>query len=410
MLNSMALNLIFAALFVAGAVTSSAGTLIDVAFTTAPVTSKTGFAATGVSTNDFWNTFVFNSEGLTNLEFVDGTPSGAAMTLVGAGGEYVNGASDPMYASYLFSTRQFDMTVMVTNLSAGAYVVYVYGHGNSNNQNGIYELTVGSLNYAIEATTTNSGWLSSVWQEGVQYVVFTNVDVSAGQTITITAESDDGHIALLSGLQMVSDSLFSSSSPIVVSQSVSQTIPQGATATFSVAAAGATPLAYQWLFNDAVISSATNSSFTVSNAQAVNVGNYSVIITNVYGSATSTIAVLNVKAFISLIDVAFTTGSATSKTGFAATGMTTNDFWNTYGATAEDLPNLKFVNGTASGAGLAVGYSGQWFAVYNNGASDPMYATFFDELYGSVTLTDLFQTISLGSATNQMQFFKAVQP
>jgi len=39
-----------------------------------------------------------------------------------------------------------------------------------------------------------------------------------------------------------------------------------------------------------------------------------------------------------------------------------------------------------------------------------MYATFFDELYGSVTLTDLFQTISLGSATNQMQFFKAVQP
>jgi hypothetical protein len=209
---------------------------------------------------------------------------------------------------------------------------------------------------------------------------------------------------------MVSDSLFSSSSPIVVSQSVSQTIPQGATATFSVAAAGATPLAYQWLFNDAVISSATNSSFTVSNAQAVNVGNYSVIITNVYGSATSTIAVLNVKAFISLIDVAFTTGSATSKTGFAATGMTTNDFWNTYGATAEDLPNLKFVNGTASGAGLAVGYSGQWFAVYNNGASDPMYATFFDELYGSVTLTDLFQTISLGSATNQMQFFKAVQP
>jgi hypothetical protein len=29
---------------------------------------------------------------------------------------------------------------------------------------------------------------------------------------------------------------------------------------------------------------------------------------------------------------------------------------------------------------------------------------------GSVTLTDLFQVIGLGSATNQMQFFKAVQP
>ncbi|HEV7927174.1 MAG TPA: hypothetical protein VGR14_17605, partial [Verrucomicrobiae bacterium] len=29
---------------------------------------------------------------------------------------------------------------------------------------------------------------------------------------------------------------------------------------------------------------------------------------------------------------------------------------------------------------------------------------------GNVTLTDLFQVISLGNATNQMQFFKAVQP
>jgi hypothetical protein len=29
---------------------------------------------------------------------------------------------------------------------------------------------------------------------------------------------------------------------------------------------------------------------------------------------------------------------------------------------------------------------------------------------GNITLTDLFQIISLGSATKQMQFFKAVQP
>jgi hypothetical protein len=66
---------------VAGAMPSSAGTLIDVDFTSASVTSKTGFAATGLTTNDFWNTYTLFSEALPNLKFVDGTSSDAGLTV-----------------------------------------------------------------------------------------------------------------------------------------------------------------------------------------------------------------------------------------------------------------------------------------------------------------------------------------
>src|ERR1700733_5197055 len=105
--NLRFLNLLFVTLFVVGAVTSSAGTLIDVAFTSAPVTSKTGFAATGVTSNDFWNTYDVDAPPLTNLEFVDSSASGAGLTATIPPALYVgtneNGATDPMYGIYVFN-------------------------------------------------------------------------------------------------------------------------------------------------------------------------------------------------------------------------------------------------------------------------------------------------------------------
>jgi hypothetical protein len=69
---------------------------------------------------------------------------------------------------------------------------------------------------------------------------------------------------------------------------------QGSTATFSVSAIGASPLSYQWVFNDSDIPTATNSSYTVTGAQSDNAGSYSVIVTNTYGVSMSTVASLTV--------------------------------------------------------------------------------------------------------------------
>ena len=65
----------------------------------------------------------------------------------------------------------------------------------------------------------------------------------------------------------------------------------GENATFTLTAEGTSPLHYQWYFNtNTPLANATNSSWMVVNAQSNNAGTYSVIVTNLYGSATSLVA------------------------------------------------------------------------------------------------------------------------
>lgn len=75
-------------------------------------------------------------------------------------------------------------------------------------------------------------------------------------------------------------------------QSVSGTI--GGPATFTVSAGGSATLSYQWRFNGTNITGAVNTSYTITNIAAGDLGNYSVIVINSYGSATSTDAPLTV--------------------------------------------------------------------------------------------------------------------
>ncbi|HXE42914.1 MAG TPA: PKD domain-containing protein, partial [Candidatus Baltobacteraceae bacterium] len=83
-------------------------------------------------------------------------------------------------------------------------------------------------------------------------------------------------------------------SPSISQQPQSMTNLAGNNATFSVTANGTTPLNYQWRFNTTNISGATTNSFTRTNAQLADMGNYSVVITNVAGSITSAVATLTV--------------------------------------------------------------------------------------------------------------------
>ncbi len=64
--------------------------------------------------------------------------------------------------------------------------------------------------------------------------------------------------------------------------------------TFSAAAGGNAPLHYQWQLNSVNMANATNTSVTVTNVQSTNGGTYRVVVTNLYGSITSSNAVLTV--------------------------------------------------------------------------------------------------------------------
>ncbi len=85
--------------------------------------------------------------------------------------------------------------------------------------------------------------------------------------------------------------------PIITSQPAGQAAGLGATATFSVGAFGAMPFGYQWQFNHSNIlaaanATATNATLVLNNVQPANAGNYSVLVSNPFGSTNSSNAVL----------------------------------------------------------------------------------------------------------------------
>jgi len=76
-------------------------------------------------------------------------------------------------------------------------------------------------------------------------------------------------------------------SPQIQAPPTDQYASVGGSATFSVTASGSGTLTYQWNFNGSAIGGATGSSYTVTNAQASNSGQYTVTVTNANGSVTS---------------------------------------------------------------------------------------------------------------------------
>jgi hypothetical protein len=189
--------------------TSRADNLIDVAFTGASVTKKTGFAATGLTADDFWNTCTLQWEyiglfrvsfgALSDLKFTDASTSATDLSAGYFYNVFPNGASDPMYGTYFDSENA---TMTITGLSPGAYDFYLYGHGMYDNENTVFKLSVGMQSYGSKATINGSGFLSPYWEEGVQYVEFNNVGVSVGQTITIMVDLGASQDAALSGIQV----------------------------------------------------------------------------------------------------------------------------------------------------------------------------------------------------------------
>ena len=85
-----------------------------------------------------------------------------------------------------------------------------------------------------------------------------------------------------------------SNPPAIVSPPQDATAHIGTDARFSVSATGSAPLTFEWRFAGATIPGATGSSYTRSNVQPADAGSYLAVITNSYGSVTSSPAVLTV--------------------------------------------------------------------------------------------------------------------
>jgi hypothetical protein len=104
--------------------------------------------------------------------------------------------------------------------------------------------------------------------------------------------------------------------PAISTQPASQSVAAGGNVTFNVTASGTATLGYQWYFSSAAIGGANGSSYSLNNLTAGNAGDYYVVVTNNFGSVTSSVATLTVTA-----PFTFTTNNgAITITGYTGTG------------------------------------------------------------------------------------------
>ncbi len=144
----------------------------------------------------------------------------------------------------------------------------------------------------FHVTATGSAPLSYQWQKGV--VNLANGGRISGATtpdLTITSiQASDvaGYRCVVTNLAGTATSSSASLSlptpPSLTGQPATQVVGVGAPATFTVTAAGSTPLYYQWYLNGNEISGANGASFSIPATTATWLGSYQVQVWNVAGT------------------------------------------------------------------------------------------------------------------------------
>ena len=157
----------------------------------------------------------------------------------------------------------------------------------------------GTLSLSVSATGSQP--LSYQWILGAGFVtgatsstyVKTNVSSADAGNYAVIITNSAG--AITSAVAIVSVQV----PPSITIPPQNATVASGSAATFSVTATGTQPLSYQWQFGGTNLAGATMSSFTKTNVQPTDAGTYTVVITNVAGSVTTS-ATLQVMAGITI--------------------------------------------------------------------------------------------------------------
>jgi hypothetical protein len=121
-----------------------------------------------------------------------------------------------------------------------------------------------------------------------QTLALTSVQFSNGGSYAVRVANARGSVLSAAAVLLVQ------APPSILVPPQSRTAVAGSAAALHVVAAGSSLLSYQWFFNGSVIPHGTNRQLTLPNVQSVDVGNYSVEVSNRVGSIHSAVARLNV--------------------------------------------------------------------------------------------------------------------
>jgi len=155
---------------------------------------QVGPAAAGRA-GDYWNAVVegFNDHFTkADLKFAGGDPSPIEVEMINLGGCWAHpgqlGIQSPMLEDFCYPTgnKGGNSTVILHQVPAGKYHVYIYGHGPNAPYYGDYTLSVAEHQYGRKQTSPQKAASEyTKWIEGIQYVKFSNVRVGAGEEMRI---------------------------------------------------------------------------------------------------------------------------------------------------------------------------------------------------------------------------------
>lgn len=123
---------------------------------------------------------------------------------------------------------------------------------------------------------------------GTSYAVGSTKATDAGSYTVVLANSA-GTVTSSNAVLIVREP------PVITQQPVGKTVGLGSSTSLEAAAIGASPLSYRWRKNQTPLSAGVASLLSLGSVQLGDAGNYDVVITNRYGSVTSSVAVLEVK-------------------------------------------------------------------------------------------------------------------
>jgi hypothetical protein len=197
------------------------------------------------------------------------------------------------------------------------------------------------------ATAAGSVVLSYQWQRnGIDLTDGANISGSQSNTLTL------GHLVSEdAGVYTVSVAYNSGLSPVAIAEAVlevvaapplitlqpsNQTVLAGTTVQFNVDVVGSEQFKFHWRFNGAALPGATNSLLTLTNVSTLESGNYSVVVSNQFGSAISDNALfIVVAAFVTTLPGSGISTSSALLNGSVTPGANQTTTWFEWGLDAQ---------------------------------------------------------------------------
>ena len=236
----------------------------------------------------------------------------------------------------------------------------------------------------FSVAATGSAPISYQWQKNG--AIISGASSSSYTTPVVTSSDNGAQFSVV-----VTDSTSSATSgaatltvtaaavaPAISTQPVNQTVTAGQTATFSVAATGTSTLTYQWKKSGASISGATSSTYTTAATTTSDSGSqFTVVVTNSVGSATSNSATLTVAAQTLILDVNTTTLSFGNVT--ISTSSTKNVILTNAGNSSVTISNVSISGPGFNAGGVSTGL------ILTSGQTATLNVTFTPSVTGSVS-------------------------